>query len=147
MTSVWRLNFLLLILLVLAACAAPISSAAAPAPTFTTTAVSTDRAELAAGRYQLLMFYSPLWVTCRELAPVVNGLMKNYTDRVRFVRLNIHDKATFDLQSQLGFSTTPEFYLIDPQGRVEHKWDESVDLQELEQTVKALPLARWQPVD
>ena len=75
------------------------------------------------------------------MAPIVNGLMKNYTDRVRFVRLNIHDKVTFDLQTQLGFSTTPEFYLIDPQGRVERRWDESVNLGELEQTIKTLPLA------
>ena len=73
------------------------------------------------------------------MAPVVNGLMKNYTDRVRFVRLNIHDKATLELQTQLGFNTTPEFYLIDPQGRIERKWDETVNLAELEQTVKGLP--------
>lgn len=65
--------------------------------------------------------------------------MKNYTDRVRFVRLNIHDKATLDLQTQLGFTTTPEFYLIDPQGHVLRNWDESVDLTELEQTIQALP--------
>ena len=80
-------------------------------------------------------------MTCREVAPIVNGLMKNYTDRVRFVRLNIHDKATFELQTQLGFSTTPEFYLMDPQGRVERSWDETVDVAELEQTIKALPPA------
>ena len=68
--------------------------------------------------------------------------MKNYTDRVRFVRLNVHDKATFELQTQLGFNTTPEFYLIDPQGRVTRQWDDSVDLDELEQTIQALPLTR-----
>lgn len=66
--------------------------------------------------------------------------MKKYTDRARFVRLNIHDKATLELQTQLGFSTTPEFYLIDPQGRVERRWDESVDVAELEETIKELPL-------
>ncbi len=66
--------------------------------------------------------------------------MTKYTDRVRFVRLNIHDKTTFEVQAKLGFSTTPELYLIDPQGHVERKWDESVDLAELEQTIKALPV-------
>ena len=65
--------------------------------------------------------------------------MKNYTDRVRFVRLNIHDKATSELQAHFGVNTTPEFYLVDPQGRVERKWDESVNLVELEQTIKELP--------
>jgi hypothetical protein len=76
------------------------------------------------------------------VAPIVNGLMKHYADRVRFVRLNIHDPRSFELQTELGFSTTPEFYLIDPQGRVERKWDETVDPAELEQTVQAIPAAR-----
>ena len=64
--------------------------------------------------------------------------MKNYTDRVRFVRVNFHDPKTFDLQTTLGFNTTPEFYLVDPQGHVLHHWDESVDLAELEHTVQAI---------
>ncbi|NTU65211.1 MAG: hypothetical protein HGB05_17875 [Chloroflexi bacterium] len=68
--------------------------------------------------------------------------MKNYTDRVRFVRLNIHDKTTFELQAQLGFNTTPVFYLIDPQGQVLRLWDDSVDLAELEQTIRAISPAR-----
>jgi hypothetical protein len=74
------------------------------------------------------------------VAPVVNGLMKNYTDRVRFVRVNIRHPQAAELQTLLGFNATPEFYLIDPQGRVECRWDDSVDLAELEQTIKALPV-------
>jgi hypothetical protein len=66
--------------------------------------------------------------------------MKQYADRLAFVRVNIHDPQSFDLQTSLGFNATPEFYLIDPQGRVIHKWDDSIELQELEQTIKALPL-------
>jgi hypothetical protein len=65
-------------------------------------------------------------------------MMKKYQDRVRFVRLNIHDKATFALQTELGFNTTPEFYLLDPTGRIERKWDETVDLAELEETIQRL---------
>lgn len=63
-----RLASLLLIFLVtLTACATPWSPAsvptATPAPTAQQHAVAAappDRVELAAGRYQLLMFYSPL---------------------------------------------------------------------------------------
>ena len=66
--------------------------------------------------------------------------MKNYTDRVHFVRVNIRHPQAAELQTLLGFSATPEFYLIDPQGRVERKWDETVDVAELEQTIKELPL-------
>ena len=64
--------------------------------------------------------------------------MKKYTDRAAFVRVNYHDPKSFDLQDQLGFNTTPEFYLIDPKGQVLRKWDESVDLAELEQTIQAI---------
>ena len=35
-------------------------------------------------------------------------------------------------------NATPEFYPIDPQGRVERKWDDSIDLAELENTIRAL---------
>ena len=75
------------------------------------------------------------------MAPIVNGLMKNYTDRVRFVRVNIRHPQAAELRTELGFSATPEFYLVDPQGRVERKWEDPVDIAELEQTIKALPPA------
>lgn len=72
----------------------------------------------------------------------MNGLMKKYTDRAAFVRVNIHDPTTFELQTQLGFNATPEFYLIDPQGHVVHHWDDSIDLVELEETIRAIAPAR-----
>ena len=74
------------------------------------------------------------------MAPVVNGLMKQYTDRVRFVRVNIRHPQAAELRTLLGFTATPEFYLIDPQGRVERKWEDPVDVDELEQTIQALPV-------
>jgi len=76
------------------------------------------------------------------VAPVVNGLMKNYTDRVHFVRVNIRHPQSAELRTQLGFSATPEFYLIDPQGKVLRQWDETVDVAELEETIRAILPAR-----
>ena len=61
------LSLLMLCFLVLTACAAPASRASAPpftpAPRAlpeTVEAAPADRVELAAGRYELIMFYSPL---------------------------------------------------------------------------------------
>ena len=65
--------------------------------------------------------------------------MKKYPDRVRFVRINIHTPQSFALQKQLGFSATPEFYLVDPAGHVLHYWGEEIDLAQLENLVKSLP--------
>ncbi len=73
------------------------------------------------------------------MAPIVNGLMKNYTDRVHFVRVNIRLPQSAELRDQLGFEATPELYLIDPQGHIARKWEDPVDLAELERTIKALP--------
>ena len=73
------------------------------------------------------------------MTPVVNGLMKKYSDRVRFVRINIHVPQTLALQKQLGFSATPEFYLVDPAGHVLHYWGGEIDLAQLENLVKSLP--------
>jgi hypothetical protein len=62
-----RASLLLICLVTLSACATPWSPAslpsATPAPTARQQAVAaapSDRLELVAGRYQLLMFYSPL---------------------------------------------------------------------------------------
>jgi ABC-type Fe3+-hydroxamate transport system substrate-binding protein len=66
MTSALRLILLLIsLLLMLSACAANTSSALAPTSTPTARQQAakdapSDRVELAAGQYQLLMFYSPL---------------------------------------------------------------------------------------
>jgi hypothetical protein len=65
--------------------------------------------------------------------------MKKYSDRARFVRINIHTPQSFALQKQLGFSATPEFYLVDPAGHVLHYWGEEINIAELEQLVKSLP--------
>ena len=71
----------------------------------------------------------------------MNGLMKNYTDRVRLVRVNIRHPQSAELRAQLGFSATPEFYLLNPQGQLVRKWEDPVDVDALEQTIKALPVS------
>ncbi len=72
--------------------------------------------------------------------PVVHGLMQKYTDRARFVTVNIHVSKYSALLKQLGFSASPEFYLVDPAGRVLHYWGgDAIDLSELETLLRALP--------
>jgi hypothetical protein len=72
------------------------------------------------------------------LAPVVNGLRKTYGKRIKFVRVNIHDPKTTELQTQLGFMTTPEFFLIDPEGRVVKQWAEDITVDGVGQVLDAL---------
>jgi hypothetical protein len=72
------------------------------------------------------------------LAPVVNGLRKIYGKHINFVRVNIHDPKTIDLQTQLGFMTTPEFFLLDPQGHVVRQWAEDITVDGVGQVLAAL---------
>lgn len=58
---------------------------------------------------------------------IVNGLEKIYGDRIHFVRANILFPENRPLMEQYGFSTTPEFYLVDPQGKIITFWNDKVE--------------------
>ncbi len=72
------------------------------------------------------------------MLPVVNGLSKTYGSRIKFVRINIHDPKTKPIQDQLGFSTTPEFLLLDPQGRILHEWEDDLTVAGAKQVFDTL---------
>jgi hypothetical protein len=58
---------------------------------------------------------------------IVNGLEKIYGDRINFVRANILFPENQPLMAEYGFSTTPEFYLVDPQGKIIGFWNDTVE--------------------
>lgn len=58
---------------------------------------------------------------------IVNGLEKIYGDRINFVRANILFPENQPLMEEYGFSTTPEFYLVDPQGKIIGFWNDTVE--------------------
>ena len=69
---------------------------------------------------------------------IVNGLEKVYGERIDFVRANIHDPKNRDLMREYGFSTTPEFYLVDAHGQVIAFWNDRVPESELRQAFDAV---------
>jgi hypothetical protein len=58
---------------------------------------------------------------------IVNGLEKIYGDQIDFVRANILFPENRPLMEQYGFSTTPEFYLVDSQGKIIGFWNDEVE--------------------
>lgn len=72
------------------------------------------------------------------MLPIVHGLERKYGDRITFVRLNIHNPATFPLQEQLGFSVTPEFFLLDASGAILAHWDEGLSVEGVERVLADL---------
>jgi len=63
---------------------------------------------------------------------MVHGLEAKFSEQITFTRVNIHDKNTFELQKELGFSVTPEFFLLDADGLILKHWDETLDISQLE---------------
>ena len=68
----------------------------------------------------------------------MHGLEREYGDRITFVRANIHDRHTYPLQVQLGFSTTPEFFLLDEAGNILGHWDETVTVAGLKRAFESI---------
>ena len=57
----------------------------------------------------------------------MNGLEKIYGDRIDFVRANILFPENQPLMDQYSFSTTPEFYLVDSQGKIIGFWNDEIE--------------------
>jgi hypothetical protein len=65
---------------------------------------------------------------------MVHGLEKAYSERITFIRVNILHPESAALMEQFSFSATPEFYLVDEQGKIIGSWDEGVEEEDLQQT-------------
>ena len=61
----------------------------------------------------------------------MHGLEQEYGERITFVRANIHLGTTRALQQELGFTATPEFFLVDADGKIVGHWDDDVSVSGL----------------
>ena len=67
------------------------------------------------------------------MLPIVHGLEREFGERIDFVRVNILIPENKTLMEQYSFSTTPEFYLVDPQGEIIGFWGDAFEEAELRQ--------------
>ena len=61
----------------------------------------------------------------------MHGLEKEYAERIQFVRVNILLPENKPLIEQYAFSATPEFYLVDRDGRIIGVWDDTLSADAL----------------
>lgn len=71
------------------------------------------------------------------MLPIVNGLEKEYGDRIDFVHVNILLSGSRPLMEQYAFSASPEFYLVDAEDKVMGSWDDTLTPEALRQAFDA----------
>jgi thioredoxin 1 len=90
---------------------------------------------LASGKVQLVEFFAFWCGTCRAMAPVLHELEAEYDSRVNFIYVDIDDPATAGLKAALHFRLQPQFFLLDPEGRVIKQWQDFVSAEEFKVTI------------
>ena len=50
------------------------------------------------------------------MAPVVHGLEQEYRNRIDFLYLNVADDANAEAERRYGFTSTPHFFFLRPNG-------------------------------
>ncbi|MBI3943384.1 MAG: hypothetical protein HY326_10265 [Chloroflexi bacterium] len=68
----------------------------------------------------------------------MNGMKKEYSGRVTIVILNIHNPDTFAMQKELGFTVTPDYFLVDENDKILGHWDESTDIPSLKKDIDTI---------
>jgi thiol-disulfide isomerase/thioredoxin len=67
----------------------------------------------------------------QAMAPLLLGLKREYRDRVNFIYLDIDNPANITFKRQLGFRMEPQFFLLDPQGKILKQWIGYVTVEQL----------------
>jgi thiol-disulfide isomerase/thioredoxin len=93
--------------------------------------------QLVSGRVQLIMFFAYWNGPCQAMAPVVQGVEREYNTRMNFIYLDIDDPATEVFQRQLGFDAEPQFFLLDQLGIVLQEWQGYVTVDEFRAAFEA----------
>lgn len=57
----------------------------------------------------------------------MHGLEQEYGERIKFVRVNIHDPRSLPTEKEYGFTATPEFFLADGNHKILGHWDGEID--------------------
>jgi thiol-disulfide isomerase/thioredoxin len=93
--------------------------------------------QLAAGKPQLIEFFAFWSGPSLAMAPIMQGVEKEYTGRVKFVYLDIDDPDTDFFKQQLHYRVEPHFFLLDAHGKVLQQWVGYVTVEQLRTALDA----------
>lgn len=86
---------------------------------------------LAAGKPQLVEFFAFWSGPSLALAPIIQGVEREFVGRVIFTYLDIDDPAVRPFKQELAFRYEPHFFLLDGQGNVLQQWLGNLTADEL----------------
>lgn len=61
------------------------------------------------------------------MAPIVHGLEQEWGQQVDFLYLDVADSANAATKARFGFTATPHFFLLAPDGTVLRSWQGRVE--------------------
>jgi thiol-disulfide isomerase/thioredoxin len=93
--------------------------------------------QLAAGKPQLIEFFAFWSGPSLAMAPIVQGVEKEYSGRVNLVYLDIDDPDTDFFKQQLHYRSEPHFFLLDARGKVLRQWVGYVTVEQFRQSLDA----------
>lgn len=93
--------------------------------------------QLVAGKPQLIEFFAYWSGASLAMAPVVQGVEKEYSRNVNFIYLDIDNPATNLFKQQLRYKTAPHFFLVNAQGKVLQQWVGYVTVEQFRQALEA----------
>lgn len=67
---------------------------------------------------QFVEFFSPTCLACVISKPVVDGLQKDFIERIDFLFVNVGDNESSETVVQFGISVVPTFMILDRNGQV-----------------------------
>jgi thiol-disulfide isomerase/thioredoxin len=79
--------------------------------------LSAAEAMIQNGRPTFMEFFSNYCAGCLAIRPVVDSIASDIGDTFNILRVDIHTETGRDLREHYNFSYTPEFLLLDTQGR------------------------------
>lgn len=100
-------------------------------------ATDPHKVQLAAGKPQLIEFFAFWSGPSLAMAPVVQGIEREYTGQVNFIYLDIDDPATNIFKQQLHYHMEPHFFLLDAHGKVLQQWVGYVTVEQFRQALDA----------
>ncbi len=97
-----------------------------------------ETVQLSSGNYLFIEFFAYWDPTSKSMAPIINELEAKFSNKIKFVFLDIDDKENESFKQTLKFSGPPQFYLLNGKGEIVQQWMGMIASDQLESAFKSI---------